>query len=238
LRHHALLGFIALSNGDAHEACDHLQRARTLFQEAGYADPGMVRFQADEVEALIGAGRLEEAAIRATELEASGRQRDRPWPLATGARSRGLVLAAQGRSVEAVEALDEAIAHHARLPQPFEFGRTLFARGVVLRRSRQKRSSRESLEQAADVFDRLGARLWATKAHAELGRIGGRAPASNDLTPTERRVVELAVEGLTNREIAGQLFMSVKTVERHLSHAYGKLGVHTRRELARKVSSA
>jgi DNA-binding CsgD family transcriptional regulator len=237
LRHHALLGFIALSSGDTQEASEHLQRARALFHEAGYADPGVVRFQADEVEALIGAGRLEEAAIRATELEASGRQRDRPWPLATGARSRGLVLAAQGRSAEAMEALDEAVAHHARLQQPFEFGRTLLARGAVLRRARQKRSARDSLEQSAAIFDRLGAQLWAARARAEATRIGGRAPAASDLTPTEQRVVELAIEGLTNREIAGQLFMSVKTVERHLSHAYGKLGVRTRRELARKLSS-
>lgn len=86
------------------------------------------------------------------------------------------------------------------------------------------------------MFASLGARLWEERAAAELARIGGRAPASGALTPVERRVVELVAAGSTNREVAAALFLSTRTVEGHLSRVYGKLGVRSRVELARKLA--
>ena len=73
------------------------------------------------------------------------------------------------------------------------------------------------------------------RAAEELAAIGGRAPASGELTPVERRVVELVAAGNTNREVAAALFLSTRTVEGHLSRVYAKLGVHSRVELARKL---
>ena len=75
------------------------------------------------------------------------------------------------------------------------------------------------------IFEQLGARLWAEKARAELRRISGRAPASEELTETEQRVAELAAQGRTNKQIAAELYMGVSTVESHLSRVYRKLGV-------------
>ena len=80
----------------------------------------------------------------------------------------------------------------------------------------------------------MGAKVWAERARDELERVGGRRPAAaGELTAAERRVSELAASGLSNKEIARTLFVSVHTVEVHLSHAYAKLGVHSRAQLAR-----
>ena len=105
------------------------------------------------------------------------------------------------------------------------------------RADRRSRSSaaRGALEQALAIFEELGARLWAEKARAELARISGRAPASEELTEAERRVAELAAQGRTNKQIAAELFMGVSTVEAHLSHVYRKLGVR-RAELAIRLA--
>jgi DNA-binding NarL/FixJ family response regulator len=72
---------------------------------------------------------------------------------------------------------------------------------------------------------------------AELGRIGGRAPSPLDLTPTEARIAELVADGQTNREVAAAVFLSEKTVETNLTRIYRKLGVTSRRELARRIRS-
>jgi DNA-binding NarL/FixJ family response regulator len=69
-----------------------------------------------------------------------------------------------------------------------------------------------------------------------LGRIGGRAASPTELTPTERRVAEAVVSGLSNREVAGELFLSVHTVEDNLTRVYRKLAVRSRTELARRLA--
>ena len=111
-------------------------------------------------------------------------------------------------------------------------------RGAIERRAKRKRAAREALEEALGVFERLGARLLAEQARLELGRIGGRAPAGDRLTPTERRVAALVAEGRSTKEVAATLFVSPKTVEGHLSRIYTKLGIHSRAALARAVSAA
>jgi DNA-binding CsgD family transcriptional regulator len=89
------------------------------------------------------------------------------------------------------------------------------------------------------MFDAMGCEPWADRARAELGRIDGRAP-SNDfgLTPTERQVAELVAAGLSNREVAERLFITVRTVESNLTRVYQKLDVRSRTQLSRALPEA
>jgi DNA-binding CsgD family transcriptional regulator len=119
----------------------------------------------------------------------------------------------------------------------FDAARSLLALGRLQRRAKQWRAARDALANAATAFDRLGSPGWAELARAEHGRVPGRRPATDgELTPTERRVVELAAGGLANKQIAATLFVTVHTVEVHLAHAYAKLGVRSRGQLAARLA--
>ena len=205
-------------------------------EEGGVREPGSVRFLHDEVEALIGLGRLDEAAARLDTLERQAVHLNRASALAATGRCRGLLAAAGGDLDDAVAALEGALGEHDRVSMPFERARTLLALGLVQRRAKRKRAAREALEQALATFEQLGARLWAEKARAELARIGGRPAATGELTETERRIAALAAEGLSNKEIASALFVTPKTVGTQLSRIYRKVGVHSRTELARHIA--
>jgi DNA-binding CsgD family transcriptional regulator len=134
----------------------------------------------------------------------------------------------------ALRSLDQALEAHEHLGMPFELGRTCLVKGQLERRAKQKAAARQSLEQALAIFERLPAPLWAEKARDELARIGLRR-APGDMTETERRVAQLAASGLTNRQVAAQLFLSPKTVEANLARAYRKLGIRTRAELGARL---
>jgi len=118
------------------------------------------------------------------------------------------------------------------IPLPFERGSTLLVLGTEQRRALRRKEARETLGAAVAIFEELGAELWAAKAQAELGRIGGRAPSPGGLTPTEERVAELVSEGKPNKEVAPELVVSVHTVEAALTSIYRKLDVRARTELA------
>jgi DNA-binding CsgD family transcriptional regulator len=92
------------------------------------------------------------------------------------------------------------------------------------------------LEQALETFDQLGARLWADLARKELARISGRRPATGELTATETELAALAALGLSNKEIAAALHMSVHTVEGHLTRIYRKLDIRSRAALASRLA--
>jgi DNA-binding CsgD family transcriptional regulator len=232
-----VLGFLELSLGRLAEADRHLSRAADIGESIGLQEPGQWRFHADHMEAVIGLGELARAGDLLDRFEERAQATARTWALATAARSRGLLQAARGDVDGAAAAFEKALAHHQRLPMPFELGRTMLARGQLLRRLKQKRAARESLQAALEVFERLGAPLWAERTHAELRRIGLRPAAPLGLTPTEERVADLVAAGHTNREAAQALFLSVHTVEDNLRRIYRKLGVRSRTELAASYPS-
>ena len=232
----AALGLLEVSLGRAAEAAEVLGPLVAFLRREQIREPGTARVVPDYIEALIGIGELDAADEVLDWYADNAEELGRPSPLAAAARCRGLIHAERGDLEAALAELERAVNLSEQVPIPFEHGRALLARGAVHRRARHKRAARESLEAALAIFEGLGARIWAERARTELGSVGGRAPASGDLTPTERRVAELAAEGLQTKQVAAALFVSPKTVEGHLTHIYSKLGVHSRTELARHLA--
>ena len=230
-----VLGFIELSLGDHAAAHRYLGPLAEAAASAGIREPGVLRFAGDSIESLISLGDLDRARALLDPLQERAGALNRAWGQAVGARCRGLLLAAQGDLEEAAHEMDLALSHHERLGHPFERARTLLALGAVQRRALHRRAARHSLETALEVFQSLGAPLWVEKARTEMSRIGGRAPASTALTPTEERVAKLVAEGRSNREVAEAMFLTVRTVEWNVARIYRKVGVRSRAELARWV---
>jgi DNA-binding CsgD family transcriptional regulator len=230
------LGLLELSLGNPGAAHRQLGPLVERLEHGGVREPGSMRFVFDDVEALIALGRLDDAGALLDVVEPRARRLDRASALAVAARCRGLLAAARGDPDAALAWLQEALVQHGRVPMPFEEARTLLALGVTRRRARMKRPAREALERALAEFQQLGAWPWADLARGELARVGGRPPSTGELTETERRIAALAAEGRSNKEIATALFVTPKTVGTQLSRIYRKVGVHSRTELARRLS--
>jgi DNA-binding CsgD family transcriptional regulator len=195
---------------------------------------GRLRYQVPAAaEVLARLGRLNEArALLRPWAERAERLRRR-GALALGARCNGLIAASRGELERAEADLLESVEHACASPFPLELGRSLLVLGEIQRRRQKKAAARETLGRALEVFERIGAPLWADLARREAARIGGRrSPTRGDLSETERRIAELVGTGHTNREIAELMSLSTKTVEWNLSKIYRKLGVRSRTELA------
>jgi DNA-binding NarL/FixJ family response regulator len=147
------------------------------------------------------------------------------------------VALTQGYQEAATATLSGAAEEYGRLGLHFDRGRALLWLGRAQRRARKRSEARRSLQGAEECFSQMGSPGWADQARSELARVSGRRPAETDqLTAGEQQVANLVVEGLSNKEIAERLFVSVSTVETHLSHVYAKLGTRSRGQLARLLS--
>ncbi|WP_170991096.1 helix-turn-helix transcriptional regulator [Herbidospora galbida] len=145
-----------------------------------------------------------------------------------GPRVRAGTAAARGEGAAAVRLFEEAV----RSPDPFEWARAEFAYGSFLRRSGRRTDAATRLRAACDGFRALGAAPFLERSKQELAACG----RSNDaLTAQESTVAGLVVAGLTNKEIARRLMLSVKTVEYHLSNVFAKLGVSSRTALVARL---
>jgi DNA-binding CsgD family transcriptional regulator len=182
--------------------------------------------------ALYQLARHDEALALAGEALELARRWGAPATLARALRVTGMLHRDAG-----LEQLHEAVEIADRSPAQLELAKSLAALGSGLRAARRPTEARDPLRRALDLADRLGAEGLLAHARYELQAAGGRprtkaltGPAS--LTPSERRVAERAAAGQTNRAIAEALFVTPKTVERHLGNAYRKLGVGSRHELS------
>ena len=233
----SVLGFIEVSLDDAQAAHSHLGRLAAVSSPAGLAEPGVVKFLPDEIEALAALGEIDLAWSLTRQLEEQGKSLGRPWALATAARCHAYLAGLDGDLEAAGAACEQALSRHERLAMPFELGRTLLVKGMIERRGRHQPAARVTLGQALGIFEDLGAPLWAAKADRELAKIAVRAPADG-LTETERRVASLVTQGHTNREVAAEMFVTENTVQTHIRHIFQKLGVRSRTELTALLLAA
>ena len=236
----AARGRIRAVRGDLAAAAQDLRAAGTIFDRLGFGplhDP----WRSALALALPAGAAAEALALVEAELALAD---------ATGmARPRGVALLATGllmRGDEGIELLGAAVSPLAGSPARYEHARALVALGGALRRSGRRRDAREPLAAGLELAFRCGAERLVEHARDELVAAGARPrrivrTGFDALTAAERRVVRLAAAGLSNAEIAQSLYLSVKTIERHLSSTYAKLditGSGARRRLAEKIANA
>jgi DNA-binding CsgD family transcriptional regulator len=227
-------GIAALLAHEPQRAADSLRAVWSHTETEGVADPGAFPAAPDLVEALVESGEMTEARAVTDRLRVLGEEQQHPWARTSTKRCAGLVVLSEGYEEGSEAALTAAAGEYAELGLRFDAARTWLALGRAQRRHRKWAAARRSLERAAAGFDEIGSPGWAQEARSELERLGARRPgAAGQLTPTELRVAGLAAEGLSNKEIAQQLVVTVNTVETHLSHAYAKLGIRSRAQLSR-----
>jgi DNA-binding NarL/FixJ family response regulator len=219
-------------------ALEDLLEAGRLMNELGGDNPAVYPWRSLASAASLALGDRAEARRLAEEELALAAAFGAP-----GAHGRAIAaLAATSDGAEALELREEAVRVLESSQAALDRARALIDLGATLRRATRRRDAREPLKLGLDLAGRCGARALAQRAREELVAVGARprrdaATGREALTVRESQVAGLAAQGMSNREIAEALFVTVKTVEWHLKHAYRKLGVSSRRELGTALLS-
>lgn len=236
----AAMGLLHLGLDRPQQAVAHLEPLITLTGTT----PWLVMWQTDLAEALVRSGRHDEAK-RITEAFISGLGSVRN-ARARAAAARAEALLCEERDPAEAELLLQGSEQMLRKAgPPFSLARTLLARGRLRIGQGRRTEATADLEEALDIFGSMGAQGWEAQTKRALadaasdttGAVRGPAPvaAPTPLTPQELQVVALVATGMTNREIAGELFVSTRTVDSHLGRINTKLGITTRSELTARA---
>jgi DNA-binding CsgD family transcriptional regulator len=232
----AARGRLHLAQGRPAQALAEFRTCAAMFSPEVWGremrDVGYLHARTGASQALLRLGDRERALELAQAELADARRFGAPRALGVALRVTGL---AQGGEA-GLALLAESAAALRRSPALLERARTLAELGAALRRAGRRCDAREPLAEALDLAARCGARPLIERAREELRAAGARPRRAwrsglEALTPSELRVVRLAAEGRTNREIAHELYVTSKTVEGHLSRAYTKLGIDGRERL-------
>lgn len=226
------LGLMALVAGDVEEAIRQLEIVRDLPITREVLDQGLVPWAYDLIEAYARCGRTVEAQTLLDSVTAALDDKTHSLQHALAARCRGLLAPRE----EMIAEFETALSWHDRSGLPFERARTLLCLGERLRRERQRAAARRHLRRALELFEQLGAPVWAERARAELSATGEThargSGVAHELTPQELQVAMIVARGATNSEAAAALFLSPKTIEYHLSNIYRKTQLRSRSDLA------
>jgi DNA-binding CsgD family transcriptional regulator len=225
-------GRLRIETGSPERGVDELRQVGETVRLVPFDNPSSVPWRSWAAEGLRLLDRNDEARVLAADELALARRWGDPHAIGTSLRVLGLVegsTAGIGLLREAVEVLAGA---QARL----KYARALVDLGAALRRENRRTEARERLREGVDVAQRSGAFGLAGRANEELAATGARPrkilqTGLDALTTSERRVGQLAADGMTNKEIAQTLFVTIKTVEVHLSRAYRKLEISSRAQL-------
>ncbi len=229
---HRALGLLALGEGKVGQASLHLREAVDDRGPGGHPAVALAALP-DLVEALVREGDLGEARQLRERHEQLAVRSGTAVHRALAARCRALVSGDE----QAVALFAEALSEHV-LP-PFEQARTRLLLGSRLRRARRVKDAKVHLHAALTRFDSLGSELWAAHSRSELRAAGdpaGGGPTTEpevlaELTPRELQIVQSVAEGMTNRQIAAELFVSPRTISDHLYKLFPKLGISSRHQL-------
>jgi ATP/maltotriose-dependent transcriptional regulator MalT len=228
---------LATARGDANEVVTVLRPLLELESHDGTYEPGVLPWQDLLVEALVALGEYDQAEAVLVPFASLAADRGRHSTLAAAARARGQLQAARRDAVGAAAAFQAGQEHAAQVAMPFERARLELAYGAFLRRVGKRALAADQLEAARATLQRLEARPYLERCERELAACGRllvtrRRYDLTRLTVQELAAAQLAAQGLTNRQIARELVVSVKTVEYHLGHVYAKLQVTSRVQLA------
>jgi DNA-binding CsgD family transcriptional regulator len=237
----ATRGRLRLAQGRAADALADFETCIALLHPDTWGIPiretGYVHARSGAALALVRLGRSERARELADAELLDARVFGAPRALGISLRAAGL---AHGGD-QGLELLFESVAALRDSPALLERAHSLTELGAALRRDGLRARAREALVEALDLAARCGARPLVTRVREELNAAGARPrrhwrTGVEALTPSELRVVRMAAAGASNRDIAQELYITIKTVEGHLAHAYAKLDIERRGELARVLA--
>jgi DNA-binding CsgD family transcriptional regulator len=231
-------GRLRLAQGDLQAGIDDLLAGYRLLARFGMTNPAGTHCRSTAAVALAALGRRDEAHRLVVEELAAARKFGAPATVGTSLRAAGVIE----RGSTGIDYLREAVAELERSPARLQHARALADLGAALRRNGKRREAQHALRQSLDLADRCGGKPVADQARAELVITGARPRRARisgvqSLTASERRVAQLAADGLTNRHIAQALFVSHPTVVTHLSHCYQKLDISSREQLRDVLST-
>jgi ATP/maltotriose-dependent transcriptional regulator MalT len=224
---------VAVAEGRADDARDDLLAAAELYTALGMTNPACAPWRAPAALVAFRGGDVAEAdRLTSEELESEER---------FGAkRSLGIALRTRGVVRADLDLLEASVRTLEGSGARLELARSLYEYGSALRRTNHRKDSEPRLHEAHDLARTIDARPLVSKIEDELGALGRPVPSRpvtgvDALTGSERRVVALAASGLSNPEIAQMLFVTRKTVEKHLGNAYLKLGISSRADLPQTI---